>query len=367
LAILDDKTLGFLDYRYNTESKTDFKESGYHHDYRGTHTIEVKAMLVCHKNVPIAAREQLLANIDQLKEKVPALNGQGFLQNYYNTKKIRQQPLIQWLSCLGAYFLLVILHLWAYRTMRSSYHQKMIFSQINEQVISRLPRNYNFKDEKEKYYREPNIYDAQVPIINKIADGLKNGLMLRNTINEYYLNKYLINRHYDFLMKHNDTIIKKLRQVLGLRLNYVLVRTDNPAKEPLFTKNLLRDYLTYTYITPLDYDWLIKIWEKTAFYQINNQYIDQLIEQGGLEEALDSLRIVLENLQNEENHEKLNPYKSEVSAQLGRLASAKNDLAQGRCTQEQFNVDRNNIRTAIQSLAKKMIDAHILPQVKRKR
>jgi hypothetical protein len=145
------------------------------------------------------------------------------------------------------------------------------------------------------------------------------------------------------------------------------VRTDNPAKEPLFTKSLLRDYLTYTYITSSDYDWLIKTWEKTEFYRINSQYIEQLIEQGAIYETLDSLRIVLENLQNEENHEKLNPYKSEVIAQLGRLAAAKNDLVQGRCTQETFNVERNKIREAIQRLAKKMMDAHILPQVKRKR
>jgi hypothetical protein len=323
--------------------------------------------IVCHKNVPVAARERLLGNIDKLKNTVTALNGQGFLQNYFNTKKIRQQPLIQWFSCLTAFLLLTILHIWAYRITRSIYYQKTIFEAINKQVIELLPRNYNFKVVKENYYREPDIYDAQVPIINKIADGLKNGLIIRNTINDYYIKKYLMNRHYDFLMKHNETIIKKLRQVLGLRLNYILVRTDNPTKEPIFTKSLLRDYLTYTYITPLDYDWLIKTWEKTEFYRINSQYVDQLIEQGAIYDALDSLRIVLENLQNEENHERLNHHKSVVIAQLGRLASAKNDLVQGRMTQEAFNVERNNIRESVQRLAKEMINANILPRVKRPR
>jgi len=361
LASIDKSILFELGYRYGKEPITDFKSSDYPIDSRSAQTIGVKAMLVCNKKVKKDVQEKILRELDKIKEQVPALKSENFLDEFLATKKAKDSELLKWFVLLSLLFFIIYSHRAVYRISKSRYYQGFLFSFINSHIIEGLPKNYKFKNKANDIeYLKPDIHSTQIPSINNITVGISNGLVARNAINETFSRKFLLNTHYTFLMNRNDMIIKKLRKVLAHRLNYILIRDENPEKEPIFTKKLLLDYLTYEYLTQFNFDWLIKIWEKTEFYRIDKKYILQLIGKNEIYNALDSIRIVLENYKDGEKNDLINEFSNEVIHHLSRYSAIMDEKNFGISDPRDFDRTMNQIRKAVLSLVDNMVKKKIL-------
>lgn len=136
----------------------------------------------------------------------------------------------------------------------SSRKQTKYYKEISEVINNNLPFVSDFEDLSKSVYYKPVVDVNQRPIINKVIKGLSRLSTLQYKISDDYMTGGISDGHYTFLESKMDSLKRKLRKSLFLRLHEMVVRNGDKDIDAFYLLQLL----TADYLLQEDYDRLVK-------------------------------------------------------------------------------------------------------------